>query len=272
MKILNLIKNILALVFVFVLIFGAGNIVRYFTKEESDARYYKQTVADTTFLKNSVADTTYVKVADGWQLRDSIYFETEVDAFVKQNDFLKAVKIMGSTLIGLPVAAPIPPTGSNLAFADGTIQLVTVYVDRASTAHGVKWGSTATASFTADNFNGVGLYSVNLTSGLLTQIAVSSNSATNFNAGNGGFQNIAFTGNVSVQPGVYIIMALYNSSAQTTAPQTYSSTFQLQSQYCYDLQNGLLFCGTLAAQTALPSSINISSFTRTVTVPQIYLY
>ena len=54
MKIFNLIKNTLALAVVFVLIFGAGNIVRYFTKEESDVRYYQKTVADTTFVK--VAD------------------------------------------------------------------------------------------------------------------------------------------------------------------------------------------------------------------------
>lgn len=210
------------------------------------------------------------QIAGKFSIADGVGFDNS--EFSKRNDALYVLRLMGSTALGLPVAAQFPAAATNYAFVDGTAYLVTLYVDKACTATGLRWGTTATASFTADNFNGVGLYSI-AANGTHTKIAESANSASNFTTANGGLQSVPFTSPISLQPGIYAAVVLYNSSAQSTAPQTYGANqLGLVSQYAYGLPSGIIFQGTWAGQTSLPASFNGTSFTRVANVAQIILY
>jgi len=225
-----------------------------------------------SYTKNQ-SDSRYLKVINGISPWDSIYSKSEVDSITYLNDYMKMVRLMGSNVKGIPLAAPFPVSATNYAFVDGTAYMEMHYVDRSGTITGAMWGSTATANFVADNFNGIGLFSV-AANGTYTRIAVSANSATNFNAGNGGLQTVAFTSPVPVTAGLYAIVVLFNSNgAPTTAPQTFASNaWGLVTQYAYNFSSGLIVAGTWAGQTDMPSSFSGTSFTRVTNIAQITLY
>lgn len=215
---------------------------------------------------------TYPKISDGIELKDTFFTKTEITTLNKEISALQILRLMGSTTLGVPVAAQFPSAATNYAFVDNTAYLVTLYVDKACTATGLRWGSTATASFVADNFNGVALFSI-AANGTHTKIATSANSAANFNAGNGGLQSVEFTAPIALQPGIYAAVVLYNKSSGATDPQTYGANqLGLVTQYAYGLSSGIIFQGTWAGQNTIPDSFNGTSFTRVANVAQIFLY
>jgi len=116
---------------------------------------------------------------------------------------------------------------ATVALTDGTARYIGVYISETTTITGVRWWQTVLGSYTADNYNGVGLYSVNLTSGDLTLVASSTDDGNIWKATANTFSFKAFTSTYSAAPGLYMIAFLYNSSAQVTAPSVGAySTFQ----------------------------------------------
>jgi len=72
---------------------------------------------------------------------------------------LTEIQVMGSDAIALPVGAA-QPMSTYLTMADGTAYWIAIHLPVAATITGVKFISRVAGVYTADNYNGIALYSV----------------------------------------------------------------------------------------------------------------
>jgi hypothetical protein len=100
---------------------------------------------------------------------------------------------------------------------DGSIRMVPVYIPVATTITGVRWYQGTAGNYTADNYNGVGLYS-QVSGGTFNLVASSTNDGNTWKATSQSWATKAFSAPYSAAAGIYYVAALYNSSAETTAP------------------------------------------------------
>ncbi len=220
--------------------------------------------------RGDAGDTVITALNDStlWasRLRDStgIAIDRASDgALVIRNTIAASVDPSLSTLngLGLPVVAQTFPlelsTTTTRAGSDNRIDFYAIYIPSAQTITGVYYYLQTQGVFTADGFNGFGLYSYS--GGTLTQVAVTANDGTFFSATAGG-KSAAFTTPYSASAGVYYVAWLYCQSAQTTAPGLTSKTATLafgSGLFTNSASLALFWNG----QTALPSSVAASGVT-----------
>ena len=136
----------------------------------------------------------------------------------------------------------------------------------------VRWFQTVNGSYTANNYNGVGLYSVS--GGTLTLVASSTNDGNIWQQGSQ-WQSKAFSSTYSASAGIYYIAVVRNSSAQTTAPSvgiigSGSSTYDGTGGFDYTNNNKTF--GIVSSQTTLPSTQALSGVTAQSYKMGFYLY
>lgn len=161
---------------------------------------------------------------------------------------------------------------STYSLLTGTLMLTCVYVPEMSTITGVMWYQSTTGSFTAANYNGVGLYSHS--DGTLTLIASSTSDDSIWKSTASTINQKAFSSSISVPSGVYFIGALYNyTTTQTTQPVigAGASVVNLAVQ-TFTLTNSNKFVSVLSSQTSLPSSLSMSNTTAVANTPFLSLY
>lgn len=169
-------------------------------------------------LDTATANSTFVKVADGWQLRDSIYFKDEVDAL----NIYKQLRGMGGSIISAPLFSNFITT-SQQNLSDNTVHLVALQpVPNDTTATGIKVPLAVQGSFTADNFNGVALFEVAL-DGTYSRVAISADLPDQWKVAAASSTNppavFPFTSTVAISKSkMYVAALMYNNSSQTTAP------------------------------------------------------
>ena len=127
-------------------------------------------------------------------------------------------------------------------------------------------------NYTANNYNGVGLYSVS--GGTLTLVASSTNDGNIWKAANNTFNSKAFTIPYSASAGLYYVAAMYSTSSQATAPAVLCATasFNANVVKAFDFTNSLKLTEFLGTQTSLASPITSSSTTYTAGNYGFYLY
>lgn len=191
------------------------------------------------------------------------------DALVAQ-----AYGLLGSTIKGINLCLPnyAMMTGTTAALASGTVRFIAYYLPNAQTITGVKWWSSANASYTANNYNGVGLYSYS--GGTLTLIASSTNDGTIWSgAASNSMGSKAFSQQIALSAGIYYIGLLYSSSAQTTAPSLGSAGVMTQTNMgSADFTNSARLLGSLISQTALPNSQALSGTSSGTATLGVWLY
>jgi hypothetical protein len=153
-----------------------------------------------------------------------------------------------------------------LAMTDGQIYLSAVYLPTAATITGARWFQNVAGVYTADNYNGVGLYSYS--GGTLTLVASSTDDGTIWKST--GTQSKAFSTPYSAVAGVYYLGFIYNSSAQTTAPSIVGSPNKTSGAYI-DFTNSAKINATLTAAT-LTTPIAMSSTTGVQATWGMFLY
>lgn len=178
-------------------------------KQELANRYTKPT-----------ADTTFVKVADGFQLSDSVYFKDDVDALflAKTIGMYNLLINLGSDVKGVPVGANFANT-SNVALADNIQYFGMCYVPNDVTVTGIRFVQAVAGNYTPDNTNGIALYSYSGTT--YTKVVETTNDTGDpniFEASANTVVTKAFSTPSAITKGFYAVSFLYNSSAQTTAP------------------------------------------------------
>jgi hypothetical protein len=178
---------------------------------------------------------------------------------------LRAFQAMGSTIKAMSIGMnPGDITGS-VTLLDGRAVYVAVYLPLAQTITGVKMIQHTQGAYTADNFNGVALYSVS--GGTLTQRAVSDNDGTIWKATTGTMITKAFNATYDAPAGLYYVAFLYNSSAESTAPKLASSgdSVMITGVSQWDFTNNLFLSGNKTGSNSLPTP-TIESSTITVYV------
>lgn len=173
---------------------------------------------------------------------------------------LAVLPAMGSSIKAEPLWGGIQNyTGTSNQFANQRLIAQPVYLPVAATITGAKFFITVTGSYTANNYNGVGLYTIS--GATLTCVASSSNNG-NLWSGSGGWTNnafastsFAFGANYSATPGLYYIALLHNNSAQTLLPSVGQQLATLGNTSTFDFTAGVKHTFTFASQTTMPTSI-----------------
>lgn len=148
---------------------------------------------------------------------------------------------------------------TNMAHADSSQYMIAVFVDRPVTLTGVGFVIVTPGDYTSDNYNGIGLYSITVGTGDLNLVASSTDDGNIWKAAIG-YVTKAFTTPYVAPRGVYYISALYNQSAQVTAPVLAAGASMASANYTgYGFANNLKMVARRTAQATQGSNFNASA-------------
>lgn len=187
----------------------------------------------------------------------------EIDVFSELGSSIKG-QVYGMT--------PNSVTGNAGGLSDGTLGFIVVPIDTDCTITGVMWAQNAQGVYTADNYNGIGLYSYS--AGTLTKIAESTDDGNIWKGSTATLQTKNFSSPVAVTAGLYFVAFLYNSSAQTTSPSIagQSSNAFIAAVFSLDFTNSAKLRGSVSSQTTLPATQAMSGVTAVTSYPWFALY
>lgn len=216
-----------------------------------DATSSIQTQINTKATNQDINDTIDAYIAGasvGVALADSGVYDggyvtpTDLDAI--DNNLLKGMQNLGSTVVALPMACIIPLT-TLASFVDGEEEYLMFYFSKPQTITGVKFvASTGTGDFTGDKYNGFKLYSVSGTT--YTRVDSTANDHTIFETPQYTVGTKAFVGGATLYPaGNYVVGMIYNESAHTTIPKM-SVNYPMGSATKHFMQNTHRLYGLVA--------------------------
>ena len=186
------------------------------------------------------------------------------------NDVYAAWNALGSGFLGMNCVSPNNLVTVSTALTNQRIQFIAYYLPKAVTVTGVKWYQGTQGNYTANNYNGVGLYTYS--GGTLTRVASSTDDGNIWKATSSTWSSKAFSATYSASKGIYFIGLLYCSSAQTTAPTVgVSTTYQAAAQI-FDFTNSAKITSYIIAQTSFPSSQAMSGLTNDTISFSVQLY
>lgn len=190
--------------------------------------------------------------------------QSQLDTKLNDESKVKTYQALGGGILAENPFVDQTIGGTSNALSDGRCYFSPVYLSKAATITGVKWLQRVTGSYTADNENRVGLYTYS--AGTMTLVASSANDGTLWSTvGTSTYGSKAFTGTYSASAGLYFVGALYNSSAQTTAPTVGGSTVSVAAQNTIDFTNSAKLSSYVTTAT-LPTSQAMSGTTTTGTL------
>jgi hypothetical protein len=211
---------------------------------------------------------------DGSQINDgtitSEKFE-EVEQLDYYQDEVRALRALGAAYLYRTVSATWQASTTAQSLVDNSVRLAALTeVFRDTTITGISYNLVTAGVFTADQTNGVALYSLNTSTGVLTLLGQSAADA------NGdlwktttGFRDVALSSPVAVTEGTVLYIAfLYNNSAQTTAPQLVGPAGSSNRSFTLSLPNSIKTFAHVPASNSFPASITMST---TSNVNETYL-
>jgi hypothetical protein len=179
--------------------------------------------------------------------------------------------LLGSTILAEPITGDVYKTSSSTNLTDGQVRWVAVYIPRSMTITGVKFMQQTQGSYTADNYNGVGLYSYS--GGNLTLVASSTDDGNIWKATSFTWSSKAFSSTYAASAGLYFVALLYNSSAQTTAPALRANQLSSDLLNTIDFTNTAKAGASLTGQTGFPAGPTaMSTLTTNSAIPYLALY
>lgn len=181
----------------------------------------------------------------------------------------KAYAAAGGTIVAEPIAGSYFQTTVSLNMNNQQSRVVAVWLERDVTITGVKWFQAAQGNYTSNNYNGVALYT--LAAGAMTQVAASTNDGNIWKGGANTTQAKAFATPYVATRGLYIIQALYCSSAQVTQPTIAAFPAGAVATESLDFTNSVKFNGTIV-QSSLPASQNMTAVAATNNRAYLALY
>ena len=186
----------------------------------------------------------------------------------------KGYEALGSSIKGVNLVCPYVSniqTGVSNTLTSQQPRFVAVYLPKAATITGVKWYQITQGVYTANNYNGVGLYSYS--GGTLTLVASSTDDGTIWKSTANTWGTKAFSSTYSAAAGIYFICAMYNTSAQTTQPAIGASANSNGANVnIFDFTNSAKLSSTGSSLTTLPSTQAMSGLTVVNTNPGLFLY
>lgn len=181
-----------------------------------------------------------------------------------------AFAALGGSMVGMNISNIQLAYATTLGFTSGLLYLTTIYIPTTTTINGAKWFVAVNGSITANNYNGIGLYSYS--GGTLTLVASSATDSNIWSQGTG-WKSKAFSSSYSASAGVYFIGTCSSWSAATTAPNLGAvTTAPTIAYFAMDFTNSARLVCSRTSITALPSSIAMSGVNNTSLSPTIILY
>ncbi len=182
-------------------------------------------------------------------------------------NLLTELQAFGTDAIALPVSAA-QLMSTNQTLADNTAYWVAFYLPVADTLTGVKFVQRTQGGYTADNYNGVALYSVSGTT--YTKVASTTDDGNLWKATSYSLVTKAFSSTYVAAAGIYMAAFVYNSSAQTTAPNIYGWNGSVGVSQLVTGSHKI--AGTVATQNTLPDSEVAADITGSDQIYGIWLY
>lgn len=183
-----------------------------------------------------------------------------------------AYALLGGVIKAEPINGGLINIAVAVTMVNQQINFIVVYLPTAQTITGVKFAQGIQGVYTANNYNGVALYSYS--AGMLTYIDESANTGTIWKGTALTYQTVPLGTTHALSARVYVIASLYCNSAQTTAPTVGGftpaySTFITNG----DFTNSTKLSSILATQTAMPNPTQaMSGLTITAGMPYFSLY
>ena len=189
------------------------------------------------------------------------------------NIVLATYQALGSTFKS---SSPVVPTitmmtGGGL-LADGSVRFIATYVPITATITGVKFFQVAQGDYTADNYNGIGLYSYNGVNGTLTLVASTTNDGNIWKGANSNWQTKAFTTPYSATSGLYFVGLLVNWSVFNATPSIGSSVSSTAGLGASDFTNSAKLVSFVNGQASLPITQLMSGTTLSNINYGVWLY
>jgi hypothetical protein len=231
-------------------------------------------VNDTTSMLGNYARNGEVMqmIADSLAARLAAATEgvslAEYDNYTGNDDFVDLLQSMGADIVALPYMRNTRMFPADFAMADGRAYYCVIQVRDTTVFTGVRFVLATAGVYTADNFNGVALYSVSGTT--YTQVAVSADDGNIWKTTALSVGTKAFTSPYTAVPGIYYFAMVYNSSAQTTAPSIYACDPWASANFL--LSTGNKIAGYVGAQTTLPATETAGDVTHYTNTPSIWFY
>ncbi len=199
--------------------------------------------------------------------------------YILDFEWQSAFAALGSAIKANSLGGNALNASTSAALADGTARIAAVYLQKGGSITGISFFQSVQGSYTADNNNYLALYSFTPgASNQLNQVAITANDGTVWKATSNSLVLVPFSVTGTPTPytaaaGLYFVAALYNSSAQTTAPSlgAYTSSLALGIT-ALDFQNSGKTSATLASQTALTTPLTMSGLTAVPAIPWFGLY
>ena len=150
---------------------------------------------------------------------------------------------------------------TNGSLIDNTLSINSIYINKTSIITGVGWIQAIQGSYTANEYNGIGLYSYDLANEKLILVASTPNDGDIWKAVANSYATKNFTTPITVNRGIYYIASLYNNSSVSLNPTFVGFNSFLQNTTLVNsasIPSGYL-TGTISAQNSLPLEILNSS-------------
>jgi hypothetical protein len=173
------------------------------------------------------------------------------------------LEALGDTIKLAPALTDIGITSTTTLVSQTLYYQLCYYVKDSISISKLTYGLSAKGVYTAANYNGIGIYSI--TGSTFTRIAYTATNDNIWTITTATSAVVTLPATVTLPPGKYLVMILYCSSAQTTAPGIYGLAGGYQWNIMARLPNSLYFNGVSAAATytSLPATIDASAFNTT---------
>jgi len=185
----------------------------------------------------------------------------------KRDDLLQGLRAMGNSIIAFPMAMSSIGS-SSYTMADGNAFFLAFILHEAATITGVAFINAQQGVFTAADFNGVAIYSVN--ENTATRVAISANDGDIWKGTAYTKISVPLTSTYNAAAGIYYVGIMYNQSAQTTGPSVYCSVDIVTANPQMDRLNRRIVA--LSPRTQFETTETISGLSFTAKVPMIWLY
>lgn len=180
-------------------------------------------------------------------------------------DLIEVLQALGSTYREQIIFSTINNVSTTSPMVDNTLQVSLIRVRKSCTRAGMAYFQSTAGVYTDDNENKAAIFSVNISTGAATRVAISNNLPNQWKSSLNSIQKIPFSAPVALTPGIYALAWLFNASgspgtvpAMGTVPNTLAGLTGL------DMAGSLKLAGTIAAQNTIPASFNFSAVTAAV--------
>jgi|688.fasta_scaffold108616_3 hypothetical protein len=203
---------------------------------------------------------------------NNLYYKNDVGIEFNLTDQNIATNL-AFTALGSAIIGYNPMNLSNIvinskSLFDGTIYFIGYYLPVGATLTGVKWYQGTQGNYTADNYNGIGLFSYS--GGTITLVASTTNDGNIWKATANSWQSKAFSSTYVAAAGMYFIGIICNFSAKTTDPSIGHGTTITASSY--DFTNSARIICEVTGQTGFSASYAMSSLNASTFTYALFLY